>query len=378
MASWEQQALAWGSMVGFGWILSRNQSTVGLEAEAWTNAPTGLIVSTCQDFKDSELGKNRGRGRRGDAGWAYIEKFHPKLDKITHQQLGLSERPEWATIQIQRYGGYGGHRHSYSYTPYGTKSNPTLTIDDYEISLTMGDWILGEKMMGGATKKARTPKSVMKKLNDRVERFANQIEDNPTILGNRQERYKLEGGLSSIWEAVEQLLSVHHFRDSFPKIACATYESAYNSEYFGYYTKIPDATAVAECIASYKSPMGVGNYSYRKSYAYKMNNLIVIRRDTPLPTVGELLRVLQEINKIEMKIVRRQGDEERNVAIKEAAQEVVRLSGNWYDNQTEDPDEFSEDSIEQTLEAIRRYIKDRVKNADPYDDITGEGGLWWH
>ena len=174
MASWEQQALAWGSMVGFGWLLSRNQSTVGLEAEAWTNAPADLIVSTCQDFKDSELGNNR-RGMN-DAGWAYIEKFHPKLDKITYQRWLLSERPEWATIQIQRYGGYGGSRHSHTYTPYGTQFTPTLTIDDYEISLTIGDWILGEKMMGGATKKARTPKSVMKKLNDRVERFANQIE----------------------------------------------------------------------------------------------------------------------------------------------------------------------------------------------------------
>ncbi len=378
MASWQQRVLAWGSIVGFGWLLSRNQSTVGLEAEAWTNAPAAQMVSTCKAFKDSELvGKRRSSAK--NAGWKYIEKFHPKLDVHKHHQLGLNERPEWATIQIQRYGGYGGHRYSPYYTPHGTQFTPTLTIDDYDIALTMNDWVLGEKMMGGATKKARTPKSVMKKLNDRVERFADQIERDPTILGNSQKRYKLERGLASVWESVEQLLSVHHFRDSFPKIACATYEQSFSSEYFEYFTKIPDATAVAECIAGYSSSgFGISSYDRRKTYTHKMKNIIVIRRDIPLPTIGELLRVLMDINRIEMKIVRRQGDEQRNAAVKQAAQEVVHLSGYWFDNQTDDADEFSEDSIERTLEAIRRHIKDRVRNADPYDPLTGEGGLYWH
>jgi len=189
----------------------------------------------------------------------------------------------------------------------------------------------------------------------------------------------LERGLASVWESVEQLLSVHHFRDSFPKIACATYEQSFSSEYFEYFTKIPDATAVAECIAGYSSSgFGISSYDRRKTYTHKMKNIIVIRRDIPLPTIGELLRVLMDINRIEMKIVRRQGDEQRNAAVKQAAQEVVHLSGYWFDNQTDDADEFSEDSIERTLEAIRRHIKDRVRNADPYDPLTGEGGLYWH
>lgn len=365
MASWQQQALAWGSMVGFGWLLSRKQPTVGLEAEAWTNAPADRMVSTCQDFKDSLIGK---KAWHDSAGYEYIEKFHPKLDATALNKLGLNEQPEWATIQIQRYGGYGGASSNYSYTAPGTPFDPSLTIGDYTIRLTMREWIMGEKLMGGATKNARTPKSVMKKLNDKVDEISDTLENEPEILGNPRLRYELEKKVRAVWVAVEQLLSVHHFRDSFPKISCATYQKEWSSDKVEYYLKIPDATAVADCISA----------NNRKSYKHTLNTIIVIRRDTPLPSIGALLRVLMEINSIQMKVIRRQGDEERNAAVKDAAQEVVTLSGNWFDNEIEDADEFSEDSIEQTLEAIRRYIKDRVKKASPYDPLTDEGGLWWH